>query len=110
MKSVRLSVLDALKDAIPSIVEEAGLKIPSLKEIIPKEEFAVESPGKAEPVRISMTFCPDPITTTWDWSDLDHKNQNDDVDCPKGFITHRLLLVAVIQTTPLFQCPLRCSQ
>ncbi len=91
MKSVRLSVLDALKDAIPSIVEEAGLKIPSLKEIIPKEESAVESPGKAEPVRISMTFCPDPITTTWDWSDLDYKNPN---DAPNLNLTVMALILA----------------
>ena len=77
MKRVKLSVVDALQKAIPAIVEGAGIKLPSLEEIIPATEAPAESSETTEPVRLSMTFCPDPITTIWDWSDMDYKNSND---------------------------------
>ena len=91
MKRVKLSVVDALQKAIPSIVEGAGLRLATLKETIPADEGYAESEGTAEPVRVSMTFCPDPITTTWDWSDLDYKNSN---DVPNWNLTIMALILA----------------
>ena len=87
MKRVKLSIVDTLQKTIPSLVEGAGIKIPSLREIIPAES----SSGTPAPVRISMTFCPDPITTTWDWSDLDYKNSN---DAPNLNLTVMALILA----------------
>ena len=91
MKRVKLSVVDALQKAIPAIVEGAGIKLPSLEEIIPATEAPAESSETTEPVRLSMTFCPDPISTTWDWSDLDYKNSN---DAPNLNLTIMALILA----------------
>ena len=98
MKRVKLSVVDALQKAIPSIVEGAGLRLATLKETIPADEGYAESEGTAEPVRVSMTFCPDPITTTWDWSDLDYKNSN---DAPNWNLTIMALILAMAAILPL---------
>ena len=91
MRRVRISVLDTLKNAIPSIVEDAELKMQALKEIAPAAQAPDESPESAGPMRVSMTFCPDPITTTWDWSDLDYKNSN---DAPNLNLTIMALILA----------------
>ncbi len=87
MRRVRFSVLDALQNAIPSIAEGVGIKLPSLNEVSP----AAEQPRDANPMRISLTFCPDPITTTWDWSDLDYTNPN---DAPNLNLTVMALILA----------------
>ena len=91
MKRVKLSIVDALQKAIPSIVEGAGLKLQSMKEVLPAAEESAEPASTTEPTRISMTFCPDPITTTWDWSDLDYKNSN---DAPNLNLTIMALILA----------------
>ena len=91
MKRVKLSVVDTLKNAIPSIVDGAGLKLSSLKEMLPVTEDPAEPSATDGPMRISMTFCPDPITTTWDWSDLDYRNSN---DAPNWNLTIMALILA----------------
>lgn len=91
MKRVKLSVLDALQSSLPQIVEGAGHMMPNLKDIISATETPVQTPETAKPMRVSMTFCPDPITTTWDWSDLDYKNAN---DAPNLNLTVMALILA----------------
>ena len=54
MKRVKLSVVDALQKAIPAIVEGAGIKLPSLEEIIPATEAPAESSETTEPVRLRV--------------------------------------------------------
>ncbi len=91
MKRVKLSVVDALQKALPSIVEGAELKLPLFKATLPAAETPAELPGTSGPVRLSMTFCPDPITTTWDWNDLDYKNSN---EAPNLNLTIMALILA----------------
>ena len=91
MKRVRFSVFDILQNAIPSIVEGTDSQLSSLKEIIPAAESQAASPLPKEPMRVSMPFCPDPISTIWDWSDLDYSNPN---DAPNLNLTIMALILA----------------
>ena len=92
MRRVRLPILETLIDVIPSIVEDAESRLQSLQDIIPAAELQAEPVMNAEPTRISMTFCPDPISTIWDWSDLDYRNSN---EAPN----HNLTIMALILAT-----------
>ena len=91
MRKARLSVLDALREALPVNPDDLRNGLPSLWKALPSVETPAEAPRPAEPVRVSMTFCPDPITTTWDWSDPDYKNPN---DAPNLNLTVMALILA----------------
>ena len=77
MTKVRLSILNALLDALPVKPGDLSALLTPPPAAEPAETVPETlKPGSA-PTRVSMTFCPDPITTTWDWNDLDYQNPND---------------------------------
>lgn len=78
--------------------EEAMDPLSSLQSIFGEQEVAAKEKKKKEPVRkrkdnrLSMTFMKEPISTVWNWSDLDYAHSNDEPNI-------NLTVMALILTT-----------
>ena len=78
--------------------EEAMDPLSSLQSIFGEQEGAGKEKKKKEPVRkrkdnrLSMTFMKEPISTVWNWSDLDYAHSNDEPNI-------NLTVMALILTT-----------
>ena len=102
MRQRRLSISDTLKYALPvagvlkthSMLKDAGFKWNTDTASFPLPEDALPPAGG----RITIPFIPAPITTTWDWSDLDYTNSN---DAPNLNLTVMALVLATNAETTL---------
>jgi hypothetical protein len=78
--------------------EEAMDPLSSLQSIFGEQEVAAKEKKKKESVRkrkdnrLSMTFMKEPISTVWNWSDLDYAHSNDEPNI-------NLTVMALILTT-----------
>ena len=90
MRKLKLSLSDTLLNALPLKPDNLSVKLLNRREADAGPSPA-EEPRAAAPMRVSMLFCPDPITTTWDWSDLDYRNSN---DAPNLNLTVMALILA----------------
>ena len=86
-----------LFDYMMTTPEEAARTISSLQGVLGEGEEAPEEKqrkvpaSRGEDLRISMPFMTEPISTVWNWSDLDYAHSNDD---PNMNLTVMALILA----------------